>query len=92
MIVRFSARAREQLTAIQEYIHQHNPGAASRVGIRIREAAELLRHFPLAGRPGRSENTRECVVQGTPYIIVYQIESAEPLESDPVSWKHIRHF
>jgi len=78
MTLRFSARARGQLIAIQEYIKEHNPAAASRVGARIREAAEILRHFPYAGRPGRSENTREWVVQGLPYVLVYQVESTEP--------------
>jgi plasmid stabilization system protein ParE len=50
MTLRFSARAREQLIAIQEYIKERNPNAATRVGVQIRESAELLRIFPYAGR------------------------------------------
>jgi hypothetical protein len=36
----------------------------------IREAAELLTYFPLAGREGRLAGTREWVVRQLPYIIV----------------------
>ena len=70
--LRFSARARVQLVAIQEYIAGQNPGAAARVGDRIREATEVLRFFPHAGRTGRSAGTREWVVRGLPYIVVYE--------------------
>ena len=80
MTLRYSARARAHLLAIYEHIRERNPTAASRVGARIREAAEVLRSFPYAGRPGRSANTREWVVQGLPYIIVYQVDSDEPVQ------------
>jgi plasmid stabilization system protein ParE len=44
------------------------------VGDRIREAAEVLRFFPHAGRGGRSPGTRQWVVQGLPYIPVYEVD------------------
>jgi toxin ParE1/3/4 len=78
MTLRFSARARAHLNAIQEYISERNPSAAPRVGERIRESAELLQLFPYAGRVGRSPNTREWVVQGYPYILVYEVDASEP--------------
>ena len=71
--LRFSARAHSQLAAIQTYISEHNPTAAARVGAAIRDAAETLRYFPFAGRTGRSNETREWVVRGLPYIIVYEV-------------------
>ena len=71
--LRFSARARAQLIAIQEYL-RGRAEAEARVGTAIREASELLRFFPHAGRPGRSAGTREWVVHGLPYIIVYQVD------------------
>jgi addiction module RelE/StbE family toxin len=71
--LQFSSRARDQLAAIQIYISQHNPAAAARVGAAIRDAAETLRYFPLAGRAGRSSGTREWVVRGLPYILVYEV-------------------
>jgi plasmid stabilization system protein ParE len=74
LILRFSARARAQLIAIQDYINEHNPSAATRVGASIREAAEVLRFFPNAGRAGRSAGTREWVVRGLPYVLVYEVD------------------
>ena len=71
--LRFSARARSQLVTIQAYIDERNPVAAARVGAAIRDAAERLRYFPLAGRGGRSSGTREWVVRGLPYVIVYEV-------------------
>jgi len=38
----------------------------------IREAVERLADFPHRGRPGRLEGTRELVVAGTPYLVVYR--------------------
>ena len=74
LTLRYSARARLQLIAIQEYISARNPAAAARVGERIREAADMLRFFPHAGRAGRSVGTREWVVTGLPYILVYEVD------------------
>jgi toxin ParE1/3/4 len=73
MKLRYSARARLQLLTIEEYIRKDNPAAAARVGEHIREAAELLRHFPYGGRTGRSPGTREWVVRRLPYILVYEV-------------------
>ena len=74
LTLRFSARARLQLIAIHDYISERSPKAATRVGERIREAADMLRYFPYAGRAGRSTGTREWVVSGLPYIIVYEVD------------------
>ena len=71
--LRYSARAQAQLIAISDYIHKRSPQGAARVGEAIREAVELLRYFPHAGRPGRSPGTREWVVRGVPYILVYEV-------------------
>jgi plasmid stabilization system protein ParE len=66
------------LLSIREYIVERNPMAAARIGARIRESAELLRYFPGAGHHGRVAATKEWVVQGTFYVLVYEInESGE---------------
>jgi plasmid stabilization system protein ParE len=75
LTLRFSDRARSQLLHIQAYIAQDSPASARRVGRRIREAAELLRTFPKAGRAGRAPGTREWVVRGLPYILVYELNA-----------------
>ena len=55
------------------YIFDDNPSAARGVRDRIRQSTERLADFPESGRPGRREGTRELVIPGLPYIIVYRI-------------------
>ena len=38
----------------------------------VRRASDLA-EFPLQGRPGRLPNTRELVIVGTPYLLVYRV-------------------
>jgi len=53
--LRYSARARSQLLLLREFIvDQGGADAGRRIAANIRNAAELLRHFPQAGRPGRA--------------------------------------
>jgi plasmid stabilization system protein ParE len=75
MKVRLTARARQHLEAIAEYIGERNPSAAVRVGARIRQSIDLLAHFPLIGHAGVLAGTLEKVAVGLPYIIVYRVES-----------------
>lgn len=56
---------------LHEYISQDNPAAASRMVSRIRDAVERLGRHPHMGANGRVESTRELVIAGTPYIVVY---------------------
>jgi plasmid stabilization system protein ParE len=39
---------------------------------RIQEAVEYLMEYPNIGRPGRVSGTRELVVSGTPFVVVYR--------------------
>ena len=75
MRLRFTQRSRRHLDEIAEYIAERNPSAARRVGERIREVAALLGEFPFVGREGALTGTREMVVPGLPYIIVYRIDA-----------------
>jgi plasmid stabilization system protein ParE len=78
MTLRFTARARRHLNDIAAYIADKNPRAAAMIGGRIREVTRLLEHFPYVGREGTLQGTREMVVPGLPYVIVYRI----PIASD----------
>lgn len=55
------------------YIAQDNPTAAIRVDEEIERQTDLLSQFPLMGREGRVEGTRELVIGRTPFIAVYRI-------------------
>jgi toxin ParE1/3/4 len=61
--------------AIFDYIEADNPCVAVRIDERIQTRIEVLPLFPLMGRTGRVEQTRELVISGTPYIAAYKVES-----------------
>ncbi|MCL4490630.1 MAG: type II toxin-antitoxin system RelE/ParE family toxin [Nitrospirae bacterium] len=57
-----------------DFISRDNPQAAERMSERVKEAVEYLREYPNMGRPGRAAGTKELVVSGTPFIVVYRIK------------------
>ena len=73
MTVQWTATALRDLRNIRDYIARHNPTAAEGVARSIRSAVEGLRDFPAMGRAGKRPDTRELVVAGTPYIVVYTV-------------------
>lgn len=75
MEVRWSDRAEAGLDAIVDYISTDNPRAALSIYEEIRRQVRRLGDFPQSGRPGRAANTRELVVAGTPYLVVYRVSS-----------------
>jgi len=73
MKVRWSPEAATDLTSITQYIRRENAAAALRVARIIYRSAAELDKFPLRGRPGRVNGTRELVISPLPYIVVYRI-------------------
>ena len=57
------------------WIASRNPRAAIDMGDSIETAVSRLADFPKSARPGRVRGTRELVVTGTPFVVVYRIES-----------------
>lgn len=76
MRVIWAPEARRQLAEIWHYIALDNPKGADRMVTRLVTAVEKLSHFPHLGRPGR-EDSRELVVAGTPFIVVYRVRGEE---------------
>lgn len=76
MRLRYTADALAHLRSIYSYIAERNPAAARRLMSDVRGGAERLRRFPHMGRRGEQTGTREWVVQGSPYIVVYQLDEA----------------
>ena len=73
----WAAPALADLQAAGEYIAQDNPTAARRVASRVREAVEILQDQPNLGRPGRLAGTKELVVSGTPFVVVYRVRKGD---------------
>jgi toxin ParE1/3/4 len=68
--------AARNLTAQLEWIAERDPWAAIDVGDAIHAAVGRLADHPAIDRPGRVPSTRELVVVGTPYIVIYRIEES----------------
>lgn len=77
MTLRWTRRALRDMQYLYDYIADDNPAAARRMVSRIREATGHLRRSPQMGKQGRVEDTRELVIAGTPYIVVYHLEGEE---------------
>ncbi len=61
------------LKSVRDYITQDNPQAAQQVVQRIKDKVSLLREQPGMGRPGRVPNTKELLVDRTPFILPYRV-------------------
>ena len=76
MTVRWTDAAYADLEDIYLYIAEDNPRAAARVVDRIEAHTEQeLSQFPLRGRIGRVEGTRELVITDYPnYLVAYEVD------------------
>ena len=72
--VKWLRRALKNLESIHAYISQEEPSAAVRVLNKIRAGVGMVKEFPLMGRTGRVDETRELVIGNTPYIVVYRVK------------------
>ena len=70
----WSALARTRLREIRAYVAQDKPEAAERLAMRIGAMVETLRNHPHLGRVGAELGTRELVIGGTPYIVLYRVQ------------------
>ena len=75
MQLRWTEEAAADLERIAEYLHEHVPAHASRLVRTIYDAPSVLDRFPLRGRVGKREGTRELVLPSLPYILIYVVGS-----------------
>ena len=73
MELRWTPSALRDLDDAGDYLAQDNMSAAAGMGRRVQEAVEYLEKHPALGRSGRLPATRELVVSGTPFIVVYRV-------------------
>lgn len=71
MQIKWHEDAINDLVALRQYIALDNSQAAQRIADKILECVRLLKEHPLLGKAGRIHSTREFVVTGTPFTIVY---------------------
>jgi toxin ParE1/3/4 len=74
MRIRWTEFAARDLTGICDYIRERNgPDTAYKTALRIYESIGGLVQFPHRGRRGRKSGTRELVLAGTPFVVIYRI-------------------
>ena len=73
MHVVWSQTALDQLEAIADHVARHSPTAAYDLADTVTERTSRLADNPLIGRGGRVAGTRELVLAGTAYIVVYEV-------------------
>lgn len=73
MRVVWSTRFRDELRREVIYLKARNPAVAEEVRQRIVKSVRRLQRFPEAGRAWRLAGSRELVIPGLPYIVIYKI-------------------
>ncbi len=76
MNVRWTRRALGDLQRIAEHITADNPSAARNLAADMRKQIGLLQRFPLLGRTGAYQDTRELVVHRN-YVVTYRVRADE---------------
>jgi toxin ParE1/3/4 len=73
-LIRWSEAAAEDVAGIHAHISRDDAATAEVVLKRIFAAAYGLETLPGRGRPGRVAGTRELLVPGLPYCLIYKTE------------------
>lgn len=72
----WSHHAEHDADAIFDHIAQDKPAAALETREQIELQVKGLKDFPKTGRKGRVRGTRELVIAGLPYVVVYRLRGA----------------
>lgn len=73
MLVRWTKPAVDDLAHICDYTEERfGPAQARRAAGAIYDAADSLNHMPHRGRIGRKPGTREIMVSGHPFVVIYR--------------------
>lgn len=75
MRIEWLPEAERHLATQLEWLAEHDVRAAIHTGDAIHAAVSHLAEHPAMARPGRVAGTRELVVVGTPYVVVYRVET-----------------
>ena len=74
MVIRWTKPAADDLTHICEYTAKRfGPAPARRAALAIYDGADSLGSLPNLGRLGRKPGTRELIVAGIPFLIIYRV-------------------
>ena len=72
MRLRWTSAAANDLENISDYLHHQNSQIAQQIVRRLYAEIRELSRFPSRGRPGREPGTRELILSGLPYIVIFR--------------------
>jgi toxin ParE1/3/4 len=72
MRIRWTPASADDLQNISDYLHEKHPQFAQTTVGRLYSEIRQLGRFPSRGRPGRELGTRELVLTGLPYVVVFR--------------------
>jgi addiction module RelE/StbE family toxin len=72
MRLRWTLAAANDLENISDYLHSRNPQIAQHTVRRLYAEIRELSRFPSRGRPGREPGTRELILSGLPYVVIFR--------------------
>jgi len=80
--LKWTEPASQDLDKIEEYISRDNsPAVAIDIVLEVIETVEMvLPAHPRAGRMGRVTGTRELIVEGVPFIVIYRQIGSDQLQ------------
>ncbi len=73
MRIRWTPSAAEDLQHISDYLKQHHPHYRQATIRKVYSAIQSLKEWPLCGRVGREDGTRELLFPPLPYVAVYRV-------------------
>ena len=74
MKLRWTPRAVADMEEISDYLVAVSPQAWEHLLLRVERLTGTILDFPLMGKAGLLPGTREFVLSGTPYILVFQLK------------------
>ena len=76
-MIEWTEQATRQLDQAHDYIALSNSEeVAARITMQIVTTVQQLETFPMSGRTGRVQGTRELVIANTPFVAAYAIQKA----------------
>lgn len=84
MHIRFSADAEADLEQLAEWLHPRSAQGLDRLFTAVFTTIAQLEGFPLLGKEGRVEGTRELVVPRTSLIVIYTLPDAYHLDIERI--------
>jgi addiction module RelE/StbE family toxin len=77
MKIKWTVPALRDLAEIREHIGRDSAIVAADIATRILNSTERLQEFPDSGKEGLVPTTRELIIPGLPYTLVYRVTAEE---------------